>query len=354
MKLIDRYIGQVVLGHTVAVLLTLLSLYFISDLVGELGDVGKGRYTTVDAILYSLMLTPRQAYELFPLAALLGCMLGLGALVNTSELTVIRAAGVSIQRIVLSVLMTGAVMVVVVSVMGELVAPQLEKEARMARAEALGKRIGITSGGLWARDENAFINIREFLASGEARNVYLYFYDDKMQLSEMVHAQKGEYSDEAWRLQQVSRTLFHPQSTEVLQQEGFVWRSKLAPEVMNMVVIPPENLSIRDLYGYIGFLEENRLEARRYELSFWMRVMMPFSTAVMMLLAIPFIFGSMRSVSVGQRVMIGALIGISFYFFNGIFTRFGLLYELPLSFSAAAPTVVAFIIWLVLMRRVKG
>jgi lipopolysaccharide export system permease protein len=354
MRLLGTYIGKTIAGHTVAVMLVLLSLYFFTTLVTEITDVGKGNYQMLNALQFSIMLLPRQVYELFPLVALMGTMLGLGALANTSELTVMRAAGVSVPQIMREILKVGAVMVVIAAILGELIAPPLEKEARIQRARALSEKISVNvKSGLWAREGDTFINIERLLTNGRASGIHLYRLDPDGKLLQSTTATQGQYLDESWQLTQVVHTYFDEQRITHKHEKSAEWKIGVTPEVIDLVAVPPENLSILDLHEYVNYLHENGLEAQRYELSFWTRIATPFATAGMILLAIPFVFGSLRAVGVGQRIVLGALIGIGFYLFNGIFGRVGVVYNLSPIFSAVTPTVLVYLAWFLLMRRVK-
>jgi lipopolysaccharide export system permease protein len=354
MRLLGNYIGKTIAGHILAVMLVLLSLYFFSTLVTEITDVGKGNYQMLDALQFSIMLLPRQVYELFPLVALMGTMLGLGALANTSELTVMRASGISVQQIMREILKIGAVMVVVAAILGELIAPPLEKQARIQRARAISEKISLNAkSGLWAREGDTFINIERLLTDGRASGIHLYRLDPEGKLLESTTAKRGRYLDKSWQLQQVSHTYFGEQRITRKYQKTAEWKSGVTPEVIDVVAVPPENLSVIDLYDYVKYLKENGLEAQRYQLSFWMRIATPFATAGMILLAIPFVFGSLRAVGVGQRIVVGALIGIGFYLFNGIFGRIGVVYNLSPLLSAVTPTFMVYAAWYLMMRRIR-
>lgn len=354
MRLLDRYIGRSVLNHSLVVLAVLLSLYVFSFFVSEIDNVGQGRYTLLHALGYTLMLLPRQAYELFPMVALIGSMLGLGALANSSELTVIRAAGVSVRRVLGAVMKVGLVMVLFVAIVGEGVAPWLEKRAREWRADLRGMSIAmLDKGGLWARDGNTFFQIRAIPARGLASEVTLYRLDEAFRVSEVVVAPLGVYQNEVWRLSDVTVSRFGEDEITSTHLDTLDWKSTLTPELVGLVSIPPENLSIWDLTGYIGYLRDNGLDSGPYELSLWIRVMTPLATAGMVLLSVPFVFGSMRSVALGRRITVGALIGIGFYLFNAIFSRMGLVFSFPPLLAAALPTLLVYIAWALMMRRIR-
>ncbi len=356
MRLLGGYIGKSIASHIMAVMLVLLSLYFFSTFVSEITDVGKGNYEIFDALQFSILLLPRQLYELFPLVALMGTMLGLGALANTSELTVMQAAGISVGQIIREVLKVGAVLVVIAVILGEVVAPPLEKEARSERARAMSKNLSLNvKTGLWARENGSFINIERLLINGRASGIHLYRFAPDGKLLQSTTARQGVYQEkeQSWMLMQVEHTFFGEQQITRQFEQSMAWKSSVTPEVVDVVAIPPENLSIRDLLDYLSYLQENELDAERYELSLWTRIVAPFATAGMILLAIPFVFGSLRSVGVGQRIVLGALIGIGFYLFNGIFGRVGLVYHLPPLLSALTPTALVYLLWYALMRRVR-
>lgn len=354
MKILDRYIGRTVLSHTLVVMLVLLSMYFFSTLVDELDYVGQGRYTTLAALQYGLLLLPRQAYELFPMVALLGGMLGLGTLASSNELTVIRAAGVSVRRIMLAVMKMALLLMLAVALIGELAAPQLEQQARVLRGQAMSQNVSLNvKEGLWARDGNTYINIRRLLPGGLAHDVSLYVFDEQQRLHEMVRAKEAVYEAGGWVLRQAARSLIGAAGVETAQVAEQGWKTTLTPEVINVAALPPDKLAIWELTGYVGYTRANNLDASVYELALWTRIIAPLATGGMMLLAVPFIFGSLRSVGIGLRITVGGLLGIGFYLFNGVFGRIALVYDLSPIASAVIPTLVVYGLWWGLMRRVQ-
>ena len=352
MKIVERYIGRTLVIHVAIVLLVLLTLYFFSTLMAEMNMVGKGRYNMVDAALYSLMLLPRQIYELFPLVALVGTILGIGSLASSNELTVLRAAGVSIKRLAMAVMKTGFVLILLVVVMGETLAPYLEKQAHGQRLAALAKSVSFNaSDGLWARDGNDFININRLIPGGRASGITRYRFDG-LRLVAIDSAIQGQYEENGWVVSPVVTTIFNDNQvlTRTVAEER--WSSTLTPEVINVATMPPENLALWELFDFVDYLHENGLAAQRYETAIWVRLFTPLATGGMILLALPFVFGSLRSVTIGQRVMVGSLLGITFYLVNGMFSRLGLLYDIAPMISAGTPTLLVYFVWFLLMRRV--
>jgi len=353
MRLLDRYIMRTVIVQTMMVFTVMVGLYFFSTVIREMGYVGKGSYSNLDALTISVMLLPRQAYELFPLVALIGSMMGLGALAGSSELTVMRTAGLSVRRLSVSVLKAGLLMIAVVIAVGEGVAPELEKQAHTMRLKAMVRGVSLNTGdSLWAKDGESFISIRWLGHNGEARGVNLYRMQGQ-QLLEIATATRARYREGEWQLSGVTRTHFSEEGVSVEQSDSFSWPSRLAPEMINLASMKPENLSVWELRGLIDYLQENGLASQRYEVAMWIRIFAPLSTAGMVLLALPFVFGSLRMVGVGARVMMGAMIGIVFYLVNNVFARMGLLYDIPPMISAVTPALLVFTFWFIMMRRVR-
>jgi lipopolysaccharide export system permease protein len=335
MKLLDRYIGVTVAGSTFVVLLVLLALFSFGSFVAELDAVGKGDYTLTVAAEYVLLTLPRMAYQLFPVIALLGSVIGLGVLAGNNELLVMRAAGVSVARITLSVMKVGLLWTILALILGEFVAPITDRIAQTMHNTALIDRFAMTSqNGLWARDGQNFIQIRDVLDNGLVSGITIYEFDDKQRLLDVTQARTGQFVGGEWVLHQVERSSIDPAGVETRK-------------------VKPDSLSFKGLLDYIAYLRDNGLDAEHYKLAFWHKIVLPLTTAVMVFLSIPFIFGPLRSVGIGQRIFVGALVGIGFYLLGQLFSFAGLLYRMPPSLSAALPTGLFFILAVFLVRRVR-
>lgn len=357
MKKLDKYIGKMVLAGILIVLVVLVGLFSFFSFIEEMDDIGKQHYGVWEAIQYILLEIPRYCYDLFPLTALLGSLLGLGVLANNNELTVMRAAGVSILRIALSVLQVGMVLLVIVLIIGETLAPLSSQYAKEMRASAQSeheqRQMAFNSRyGFWARDGNDFINIRTIFPDGRFGGIALYEFDDSRHLIAFTHAKTAFYQKGQWHLEEVEKNLMT--STHVTRQylEKTTWEAVLKPELIKIVVIRPDKLSSQGLYKYIQYLRQNGQNTEQYELAFWTRLSYPLMSVTMIFLAIPFVFGQLRSVSIGQRILVGALLGISFHMFNQTVGNIGLVYQFNPLISAFFPPSIFLILAMVLMRRV--
>jgi lipopolysaccharide export system permease protein len=353
MRILERYIGKTVILTILVVLLVLLILIAFGDLIEELGDVGEGNYRTADAFFYTFLILPRRAYEIFPVAVLLGSMIGLGGLSSHSELTAMRAAGVSLGRIVLAALKAGVLMMVLVVVVGELIAPEAEQYAETMRAAKQTKQVTLkTEYGFWARDRNSFVNIRQILPGARLKDIYIYEFTDEDELRLATHAGFAQYRDGHWLLSDIRQSEFSHDRVVSRQVESAAWDSMLNPALLNMVVVKPAMLPAWGLFQYIQFMHENGQSAIPFEVAFWNKIVMPLVTLVMVFLSIPFVFGVLRSVGIAPRIFAGTLIGTTFFLLTKMLGHMAVVYELNPLFSASFPALAMLGLAFWVMRRV--
>ena len=314
MKKLDWYIAQHVIGAILVVMLVVVGLDLLFSLVDELDSLNE-RYDMLEALLYLGMTTPRRIYEFLPLSCLVGCMIGLGMLASHSELTVMRAAGVSTGRIVRAVMKPVLVLVLTALVLGEFVVPQTEQVAQSRRAlvqsggEALKSRFGV-----WHREGDSYIHINAVQPDGVIYGVTRYELNAERDLAVASYARRGEFVGNAWQLEDIRETRFLGDHTEVQAHPSEVWESGLTPTLLSVVVVEPVDLSITGLNAFSGYLAEQGLSSVDYQLAFWSKVLQPLGILALVLIGISFIFGPLRSVTVGQRLIVGILVGLTFKF----------------------------------------
>lgn len=309
---LDRYIGSSVFMAMLAVLGVLGGLVMLFAFIDEMGDV-EGTYSMQDALIYVLLTMPRRLYEVLPMAAMIGCLIGLGSLASSSELTVMRAAGVSLARIVLAVMKPMLVLMLAGVLIGEYLAPMTEDKAQAGRSMAQGGGVAQSSkSGLWHRQGNEFIHINSVQPNGILLGVTRYQFDPERRLLSASFAQKADYREDHWLLSHLSTTYFRGERTEVETLAETRWEVALSPHLLGIVVVEPEALSVTGLWSYIHYLAAQGLNNDRYWLAFWTKTLQPLITAALVLMAISFIFGPLRSVTLGQRIFTGVIVGFVF------------------------------------------
>jgi len=351
-KLLDALIGKTVIGGTLLVLAVLLALFVFIEFVSEFDRIGQGEYTAWMAFKYVLFSVPRLAYELMPLAALLGSLIGLGLLASNNELTAMRACGVSVGRIAWAAVKAGILLVLFAVWLGEGVVATAEDYAANARATALSGSSALrTQSGFWTREGDAFVNVRAVEPGPTLSAIVIYEFDGDRALQRMMRAKSATHEEGRWVLHDVSSSVIGPGGVERVREKRTEWALRLDPELLDLVAVQPESLSIVGLHRYMGYLRDNSLETSRYEIEFWTKVMLPLASGVMVFAALPFVFGPLRSVGIGQRMLVGVLTGLGFYLLNQAAAEFGLAFGLNAMLVGFAPTLLLLAVSLVLMRR---
>lgn len=351
-RIIDGYIGRTLIGTTALVLTVLVGLSSILKYVDQLRKVGKGTYDLLDAGMYVLYSMPRDLEVFFPVAALLGSLIGLGMLASHSELVVMQASGWSKLDITGAVMKTALPLVIVMMAMGEWLVPVAEQTAKEMRTSALsGGSLISAKRGTWAKDGDDFVYIGRIINPAQLQNVSLYHFGEDGQLSTVSHYKEAIYDTDKWLVSNVDNIqLFE---SEILGEHSEIaeWDSTLTPDKLSVVTVKPETLSIQGLSEYLDYLEAGKQETSRYELAFWRKVIKPFTVAVMMLLALSFIFGPLRNVSMGARIIMGVVAGFGFNMSDELFGPLAIVFEFPPFIAAAGPGVLFLLLAVWLLRR---
>ena len=348
---LDRYIGTSVFYAILAVLGIIVGLALLFAFVDELGDVGEA-YGTFEALVYVLLTLPRRIYEMLPMAALIGCLIGLGSLASNSELTIMRAAGVSLRRIVWAVMKPMLVLMLVGVLVGEYLAPWSENLAQAHRSMAQGGGEAQSSKrGLWHRQGQEYVHINAVQPNGRLYGVTRYQFDDQRHLLSSSFARRALYQGDHWQLEDVKTTHFRERSTEVIEAPIERWDVELNPQSLGTVVMEPDSLSISGLWRYIRYLGEQGLNNGSYWLAFWTKILQPLVTAALVLMAISFIFGPLRSVTLGQRVFTGVLVGFVFRIAQDLLGPSSLVFGFSPLLAVLVPALICAGAGFVLLRR---
>ncbi len=353
MKTLDAYIRHSVLFGMLVVLLVLLPLVAFLILPDELDNVGTGRYSLGDAFTLIALSLPAYGYQIFPIAAMIGSLQGLGGLAVHSELIAMRAAGISVSRIVWSVLKAGLLAAAFAVLVGEVIAPMAEEKGAQLRAEVLSEGIAFKGRyGFWARDGESYINIREIMPGGRLRDIYIYEFDDNKRLKVSTHARAAFYTGNAWRLSDLKQSRLSDAGVEMESSRQAVWGSLLDPGMLSLLVVDPHTLPVWGLYRYIGFMQDNGLSAISYQVAFWGKLAMPLVILAMMFLSVPLLFGTLRSGGIGQRIFVGVLIGIGFYVLSKALSQLSVVYTVSPLLTSLAPAFICIVVASLILRRI--
>ncbi len=365
MRTLRRYLSREIAAATAFVAFALLALFSFFDLINEIEEVGAGGYQLAQAFGYVALSLPSRAYELAPIAALIGTIYALSKLAANSEFTIMRVSGMSTRRLAGSVMRVGLALVALTYLLGEVVAPPAERIAQRAKLQATGAALAQQfRSGVWVRDairdaagnveRLRFVNVREVRPDGSTQGWRIFEFDRDFRLLSVSAAQSGTYvPGEAggnWRLTELVQTRV-PEvvaadtaptalRTQILREPQRMWTSELTPEIFGVVLVKPERMAAYKLAQYVRHLADNQQDTGVYEIAFWNKVFYPLAILVMMALALPFAYLHVRAGSVSLKIFSGIMIGVGFYMLNKLFAHLGVLHTWPPIVIAALPSLV--------------
>lgn len=361
-RLHDVYVGQVVLVTVLLTWAVLVGLDVVMALSNEIGDIGEGNYTFGHAVAWVLYTVPRRAYVMFPTAAVIGSLMGLGQLAASSELTALRALGLSRRRLSVSVAAALAILTGLMVVSGESLGPWGQRQADMLKNNARTGNVAIDHyAGMWAREGNTFL----YAQSGEEREqdgrVLLQLRDVRMyelagdgRLASIAHAATAEHLDGYWLLKNVRRTTFNERSATQTQVLGERWESELDASVLSSSLVRARNMPSRELSQNIEYRKRNGLDARDYEDQYWARWFYPLNVLALCLAAIPFAFGTLRSGGLGKRLFIGIVFSLGFWLLQKQAVQLAAVYKFDFRLAYLGPPAIMLAVSAWLFRRRSG
>ncbi|MDF1678447.1 MAG: LPS export ABC transporter permease LptG [Legionellaceae bacterium] len=353
MKLLDRYIAKTVLSTIALVTLVLIGLQLFILFVNELDDLGRGQYHIQQALLVMLLEVPGEIYLFFPVACLLGALMGLGNLASHRELIVMQAAGVSVRRITWAVLKASVVVVLFVALLGEVFSPHLLSLASKKRWEAMNNGQAMeTLHGVWFKVNEDYIVIGDALSDKKLQHIEQFHFNSQRALTFVRKIGTLVHTEGKWQAYDVEETRFQGDNTAVHTFKELPWHIPLDVILLRVSGKQPSELDFLALRSYVK--NEHASGAFfHYKLEYWQRLVQPFATVVMMILAIPFVFGPLRSSTIGAKLLTGAGVGFGFHLMNRFFGPLADVLHWPPELAAVLPTAVFAVIGLYWMGRAR-
>lgn len=350
MSRLQTYIWKSTLYSIVIVWLALTLLDSFFSFLQEI-DSNSGRYQSLEALMFVAYNIPQRMYDYFPTATLIGALLGLGQLAANNELTAMRAAGISVNNVISMMLKLGFMLMIAVIVLGEWIAPASSLKAISFKTEKQQQNIGINRGGLWLKDGHRIIHVQKAWSKSKFSGVNIYTISDH--IDNLQYAETATKQGDQWILQNVKGRIPSEHGIYLTHQTQMVLDKLVPASMLDIASIKAKNLSARELSTYIEHQDSNDLNTIRLEQAFWSRISTPLSTLVMLIIAIPFAFGSQRNAGAGQRLFIGILVGLIFFLLNRSMGHISIVYGFSPIFSALFPLMLFLLAGLLMLKRVR-
>jgi lipopolysaccharide export system permease protein len=373
MRIYERYFSRQVYLAFIFILFAFSGLFFFFDLINELNTVGHGNYKFGYAVLRVALQTPSRFYEIIPVAALISAIYVFAQMAANSEYTIFRVSGLSTGQALRSLLKIGIPLVALTYFIGEVVGPYSDQLSERVRLEALGSAVSSNfASGVWVKDTltaredgqqvTRFVNVGELMPDASIRGVRIYEFDPSFKLTNVRTANTGRYQGAGhWLLTGVTDTkltslpsasntpadALNPvyRAVQITLPE-YSLRSELTPQILSVLLVSPDRMSMFNLFRYIQHLVENRQDTQRYEIALWKKLLYPFAVLVMLVLSLPFAYLHTRAGVVGVKVFGGIMLGMSFQLINTLFSHIGMLNTWPAPVTAALPGLIYLVLGL--------
>ena len=355
MNILDRYLYRTVLVYTAMAMGVLLTLGALFLFISQQSDIGVGSYSAADAFIFTLLNLPQSAFELLPIGAMIGALMGLGNLASGSELVVTRASGVSVWRIAWPVGLAGLTLSLLMYGIGEYAAPPMAQFAK--REKTTNKLADVSFAGsssAWVKDGNLILRVQTGEVDRAFGGVSLFQLEGPTKLHSIQRAERISVADPGrWSLHNVATTRFEGDHVESELVSGIMLKSSVNPEFLGLAATDPQLLTLRGLASYIDHLRRNSLETASYEIGYWSRIARLFAVIVVTLLALPFVFGPLRTTGAGTRTVIGVLLGVVFFLITRTIENGGQLFGLNPALVGWLPTAAIGLCTLVAISRTR-
>jgi lipopolysaccharide export system permease protein len=353
MTILDRYVIRAILGPVALVMFVALVLGGLFLFIGQQDDIGVGDYTTLDAFWFVMLSLPQQAWELLPIIALIGSLIGLGSLARGSEITVIRATGISVLRLTLSAFMAAILLILIEVALGEFIAPPLEQVARQQKAFSKFQDLAFgPGGGSWVRDGNLILGVSSQTSERQFGGMLVFELSADHKLMSIGHAANATVTpNRTWVLSGYAESRFIPERVTTRPESRRVLESAVSAGFLGLAVTDPHQLETKALWQLIRYYQSNSLDARPYLFAFWSRIARTVAIVFAVILAVPFALGSLRSAGAGARTLVGLLLGIVFFLLQRLIESGTLVFELNPVLLAWLPTTLLAVVAVALLGR---
>jgi lipopolysaccharide export system permease protein len=315
LNIIDRYLYRTVLVYTAMAMAVLLTLGALFAFISQQSDIGVGSYNTGDAFVFTMLNLPQQAFELLPIGALIGALMGLGHLASGSELVVTRASGVSVWRIAWPVALAGLTLALIMYGIGEYAAPPLAQFAKREKTtDTLADVSFAGTSSAWVKDGNLILRVQTGEVDRAFGGVWLFRLDGATKLRSVERAERISVADPGrWSLHNVATSRFGDDRVSGELLSSVIMQSTVNPEFLGLAATDPQLLTLRGLASYIDHLRRNHLDTASYEIGYWARIARLAAVVIVTLMAVPFVFGPLRTTGAGARTVIGVMLGVVFF-----------------------------------------
>lgn len=361
---LNLYIARRFLGSVGRVFLAFFAILMLIDMIEELRRFADADIGLTGAAHMALLSVPETMYRILPLIIVMGAIANFLGLARSSELVVVRAAGRSGLRFLVTPLVVSVALgLLAVALFNPLVAATSKRYDDMRSELSQGGRsvLSVADTGLWLRQgsldgQTVIQAARSNLDGTELFGVTFLGFDKDGQPTRRVEAESAKLVEGAWELTGTKTwdlTDPNPEQTAVVAEGPVALPSDLTPERIRDSFGTPSAIAFWNLPGYIGDLERAGFSARAYKLWYQMELALPMLMAAMVLVAAGFTMRHVRFGGTGRMVLFALLAGFGFFFLRNFAQALGDSGQIPVVLAAWSPPVAAVMLSLGLLLHLE-
>ena len=354
MKIRDRYITKTLLSYTMIVLVIWISIYSFFNFLAELNSVGKESYTILSAFTYTILQLPEVIYKQASPVILLGCILGMGHLASTGQLLIFRVSGASILRIALITLKNSLIFVFFFIFIGEFIAPNSSSYAESIRLNPIrDSSVSNNQDGFWIRDGSNFINVKRNIDGAIFSGITVIEVDLFNKIERVIKSKTATFDGNSLNMN--DNEIFSIDDSSFVDNISLKERNyynktvSFDKDLIESLEKEPEDLSTWTLIKQIEFLSDNKLRSGVFKVELYKRLIQPLTLISMILLALLFIFGSTRDVTLGRKIFFGVALALSFEMLSRVASAMALSFNFSPLLSSIIPTMMVMFIAITLL-----
>jgi len=354
MKIRDRYITKTLLTYTMIVLVVWISIYSFFNFLAELNSVGESEYTILSAFTYIILKLPEVAYSQASPIILLGCILGMGHLATTGQLLIFRVSGDSILKITLMIIKNSLIFVFFFITIGEFLAPTLSNFAESTRSNDLGgSNQSINQEGFWIRDGDNFINVKKNIDGTLFSGITVIEVNSSNKIERVIKSENALFDGNSLdmsgsEIYSIDGSSFFD-GISLKERNSYNKTVSFDQGLIESLEKEPKDLSTWTLIKQIRFLSDNKLRSGVFEVELYKRLVQPVTLIAMILLAMLFLFGSSRDVTLGRKIFFGVMLALSFEMLSRIASAMALSFDFNPLMSSILPSIIVMVVSLVFL-----
>jgi len=356
MKIRDRYITKTLLNSTIIVLVVWLGIYSFFNFLAELNTVGKDGYTILSAFTYITLQLPEVAYKQASPIILLGCILGMGHLATTGQLLIFRVSGASILKITLLTLKNSLIFVLFFISIGEFLAPISSNLADRSKLNAMGgSSASFNHDGFWIRDGDNFINVKKNIDGKLFSGITVIEINSLNKIVRVIKSENASFDGNS--LDMSGSEIFSIDGSSFFDGVSLKERNSydktvsFDQDLIDSLEKEPQDIPTWTLIKQVRFLSDNKLRSGVFEVELYKRLIQPITLIAMILLAMLFIFGSTRDVTLGRKIFFGVALGLSFEMLSRVASAMALSFDFSPLLSSILPSIVVMFISIILLLK---